>query len=313
MELLRVPGREAAAAPTATALSLCQQLRRLALTAANRAVPGAAAGPSCTAKASRAAHSSFKILCAHCGAMRTRSSPGCRALGPALRDVQTPTLPGADRQAQRDRAPKLEFRITMVTVGARWARQRRLEPLQCSENPRQRFARVAVATLLAVGACSADALGSSTTAVMGARRALGPVRGLVFGQNGEGSADVHALLRAAAKSAALTEGRQHGAPSGTIPRLTALFESQLRRAWGVTVVRDMARHRLIRLPHIGVPRGTRMTPSVALSAYAASWDVRPVPIGSPGVHTSQQSWCKNSKTLSHCSTRNTSASVLFHW
>jgi hypothetical protein len=26
----------------------------------------------------------------------------------------------------------------------------------------------------------------------------------------------------------------------------------------------------------------------------------------------QQSWCKNTKTLFHCSTRNTSASMLFH-
>jgi hypothetical protein len=100
---------------------------------------------------------------------------------------------------------------------------------------------------------------------------------------------VHALLRAAAKSAALSEGRQHGAPSGTIPipRLTALFASQLRRAKGVTVVREMARHRIIRLPHIGALRGTRMNQWIARSANAASWDVRPVPLGLPGVNTSQ--------------------------
>jgi hypothetical protein len=33
----------------------------------------------------------------------------------------------------------------------------------------------------------------------------------------------------------------------------ALFASQLRRAWGVTVVHEMARHRNVRLPHIGPP------------------------------------------------------------
>jgi hypothetical protein len=55
----------------------------------------------------------------------------------------------------------------------------------------------------------------------------------------------------------------------------------------MTVVREMARHRLIRLPHIGAPRGTRMTQSVARTAYAASWDVRPVPHGPLVVHTPQ--------------------------
>eukprot|EP00962_Isochrysis_galbana_P003128 scaffold873_cov111-Isochrysis_galbana.AAC.1 len=56
----------------------------------------------------------------------------------------------------------------------------------------------------------------STTAVLGTLRALGNVRALVFGQYGEASADVHSLLRAAAKSAAASAGRQSGAPSGAL-------------------------------------------------------------------------------------------------
>jgi hypothetical protein len=60
---------------------------------------------------------------------------------------------------------------------------------------------------------------------------------------------------------------------------------------GVSVIREMARHRLIRLPLIGAPRGTRLRSSQALAptayATATAWDVRPVPLRPPGVHTSQ--------------------------
>jgi hypothetical protein len=63
--------------------------------------------------------------------------------------------------------------------------------------------------------------GGSTSAVAGTLRALGKVRGLVFGQYGEASRDVHALLRAAAKAAALSAGRQRGAPSGDVERNSA--------------------------------------------------------------------------------------------
>eukprot|EP00962_Isochrysis_galbana_P033151 scaffold11037_cov124-Isochrysis_galbana.AAC.5 len=127
MELLRPPGREAAAAPTAAAI--CQEPRRSALAAANRAAPAAPAGPSCAGKAGSAAPSSFQTQGALRGAMRERSPPGCRALGPALRDVPTPTLPGTHRQAQRARPRRLALLITGCGDGAGWARQRRLEPL----------------------------------------------------------------------------------------------------------------------------------------------------------------------------------------
>jgi hypothetical protein len=129
--------------------------------------------------------------------------------------------------------------------------------------------------------------GGSTSAVAGTLHALGKVRGLVFEQYGEASEDVHALLRAAAKAAALSAGRQQGAPSGDAPRLAALFASQLRRAWGLSVVREMARHRLIRLPLIGAPCGTRLSQAVAPVTYATQLDVRPEPLGPPGVSTSQ--------------------------
>jgi hypothetical protein len=112
--------------------------------------------------------------------------------------------------------------------------------------------------------------GGSTDAVSGTLRALGTVRGLVFGQYGEASEDVHRLLGAAAVFAAKSEGRQHGAPSGTLARLTALFMSQLRRAWGVNTVREMARHRLVRIPLIGAPRGTRLAQASAPVASAAA-------------------------------------------
>jgi hypothetical protein len=92
MELLRPPGPDAAAAPTAAALY--REPRRSALSAANRAVSGAAAGSSCAGGARRAASSSLELQCALCSDMRACSLPGCRGLGPAIGVVLTPTLPG---------------------------------------------------------------------------------------------------------------------------------------------------------------------------------------------------------------------------
>eukprot|EP00962_Isochrysis_galbana_P055975 scaffold27790_cov111-Isochrysis_galbana.AAC.2 len=151
MELLRPPGREAAAAPTAAAI--CQEPRRSALAAANRAAPAAPAGPSCAGKAGRAAPSSSKAKSALRGAMRARCPPGCRALGPALGDVPTPTLPGTDRQPQRARPPRLALLITGCAHGAGWARHRRLEPPASTERARPHFTSVAVSSVVAVGAC----------------------------------------------------------------------------------------------------------------------------------------------------------------
>eukprot|EP00962_Isochrysis_galbana_P014324 scaffold4099_cov123-Isochrysis_galbana.AAC.3 len=111
IELLRPPGRKAAAAPTAAAT--CQEPRRSALAAANRAVPMTPAGPTWAGKAGPAAPSSFQTQDALRGAMGARCPPGCRALRLALGDVPTPTLPGTYRQPQRARPPKLVFPIIM--------------------------------------------------------------------------------------------------------------------------------------------------------------------------------------------------------
>eukprot|EP00962_Isochrysis_galbana_P009305 scaffold2607_cov118-Isochrysis_galbana.AAC.6 len=155
MELLRLPGREAAAAPTAAAI--CQEPRRSALAAANRAAPAALAGPSCAGKAGRAEPSNFRTQGALRGAMRARCPPSCRALGPALGDVPTPTLPGTDRQSQRARPPKLVLPIIMCPGGVGWARHRCLEPPASTDSAHARFTSVEVSSVLAVRACSADA------------------------------------------------------------------------------------------------------------------------------------------------------------
>eukprot|EP00962_Isochrysis_galbana_P058633 scaffold31798_cov101-Isochrysis_galbana.AAC.1 len=125
----------------------------LGFSAANRAAPAAPAGPSGAGKAGRAEPSSFRTRGAMRGAMRARCPPGCIALGPALGDVPTPTLPGTDWQPQRARPPKLVFPITGCADGAGWARHCRLEPPASTERARPHFTSVAVSSVLAVRAC----------------------------------------------------------------------------------------------------------------------------------------------------------------
>ena len=83
-------------------------------------------------------------------------------------------------------------------------------------------------------------------------RSYPAVRALVFGQYGEGSADVHSLLQAAAKAAAADRWARMGARSAA--EATSYFTVQLRRSWGITAVREMARHRLRRMCFIGLTR-----------------------------------------------------------
>ena len=78
------------------------------------------------------------------------------------------------------------------------------------------------------------------------------MRALVFGQYAEASADVHALLRVAAEGMAQREWKRLGARSYAEAR--AFYISSLRRQMGIAVAREMARHRLRRVPMIGVPR-----------------------------------------------------------
>ena len=81
---------------------------------------------------------------------------------------------------------------------------------------------------------------------------LGDVRGLVFGQYGETSPDVDALLSAAADGVARRIWLRYGARSQSEARSFAV--ASIRRRLGVFVVREMARHRLRRAMYVGVPR-----------------------------------------------------------
>ena len=66
-------------------------------------------------------------------------------------------------------------------------------------------------------------------AVMGALRALGPVRAAVWGNYGEASDDVHQLLDICADLASRARWRQLGARS--VGEARGYFVQQLRRSW----------------------------------------------------------------------------------
>ena len=78
------------------------------------------------------------------------------------------------------------------------------------------------------------------------------VRALVFGQYGEGSADVHDLLGAVGGGGWTGRWARMGARSAA--EATSYFTTQMRRSWGVAAVREMARHRLRRTCFVGVTR-----------------------------------------------------------
>lgn len=78
------------------------------------------------------------------------------------------------------------------------------------------------------------------------------VRGLVFGQYGEASADVHDLISIGADACAQHQWRLAGARSES--EMRGFLVSSMRRRVGLTAVQAMARHRLARVPYIGVPR-----------------------------------------------------------
>lgn len=82
--------------------------------------------------------------------------------------------------------------------------------------------------------------------------ALGPTRGLVFGQYGEASADVHALIELTARREAERRWRRHGAR--TLAEAVSALTADVRRHVGIVAVREMARHRLRRVQWVGVPR-----------------------------------------------------------
>ena len=80
-----------------------------------------------------------------------------------------------------------------------------------------------------------------------------PVRALVFGSYAEASLDVHALVEAVARERARRQWRRMGARSEA--EAYGGIVAGLRRYVGVVVSREFARHRIHRLPLVGVPRG----------------------------------------------------------
>ena len=82
----------------------------------------------------------------------------------------------------------------------------------------------------------------------------GPTRGIVVGHYSEASPDVHDLLALAAAGIARRTWRLAGARS--FEEMRGYTMQQVRRRFGVACGIAMARHRLRRVPFIGVPRGT---------------------------------------------------------
>ena len=81
---------------------------------------------------------------------------------------------------------------------------------------------------------------------------FGRVRGFVFGAYGEASGDVHDLLSLAAQKQAELTWQASGARSQN--EMYAFYMHRYRRQLGMASVLAMARHRLQRVPVIGVPR-----------------------------------------------------------
>ena len=78
------------------------------------------------------------------------------------------------------------------------------------------------------------------------------MRALVVGNYAEASADVHQLVSIVAGELAQRRWRRMGARSQAEAR--GFFIASLRRSLCVVFAREMARHRLRRIPFIGVPR-----------------------------------------------------------
>ena len=91
-----------------------------------------------------------------------------------------------------------------------------------------------------------------TSPILDRLRSFGQTRGLVFGAYGEASPDVHALLTVAADGLAERQWRDMGARTQEEAR--SFIVSSLRRRLGLVICREFARHRIRRVPYIGVPR-----------------------------------------------------------
>ena len=88
------------------------------------------------------------------------------------------------------------------------------------------------------------------TAVLDRLQSFTRVRGLVFGQYSEWSEDVDSLLELAAAAAARRDWRLRG--NRTMEEARAVYIALYRRRLGCFVAREYARHRLRRIPFIGL-------------------------------------------------------------
>ena len=90
-------------------------------------------------------------------------------------------------------------------------------------------------------------------------QSFGPVRGLAAGQYSEVSPDVHSLIQVCAESLANKNWRALGARSAQEAR--GFVAAAVKRRLGLVVAREMARHRLRRVPAIGVPNAALSGPA----------------------------------------------------
>ncbi len=116
----------------------------------------------------------------------------------------------------------------------------------------ERAHRVSGEYLTAARAADRAYSAAGTSPILDRLRSFGQTRGLVFGQYGEASSDVHALLSVAADGLAGRQWKDMGARTQEEAR--SFIMSSLRKRLGLVVCREMARHRIRRVPYIGVPR-----------------------------------------------------------
>jgi hypothetical protein len=97
-----------------------------------------------------------------------------------------------------------------------------------------------------------DAQGVQTTPIADRLASFTAPRALVFGQYCEASTDVHALLDLAATASAQARWRLLGARN--MQEARGYIITAYRRRLALASAREFARHRLHRVPYVGVPR-----------------------------------------------------------
>jgi len=112
--------------------------------------------------------------------------------------------------------------------------------------------RVHPAYVRAAGGLDTLFYAAPLTPVLDRLNQFGKVRGLVFGNHGEASPDVHHFITAAARKRAGDTWSSYGAR--TEDEAYSYYVQGFRRDIGIAVAREFARYRLLRVPFIGVPR-----------------------------------------------------------